>query len=145
MITREKQEQIYDDWFHKVGDVDVKQSYGLYRPEVIRASSIFGLLECSTKECVEMFHLMSQKYYTFREFRVIIGAVLDFDRQYVFKDYLSHGFRLDDDLVLNNKEDYVLWHYDEIDFDTDFQVKFIFRVGESSPIFQEKNDERFYC
>jgi hypothetical protein len=118
MITREKQEQIYDDWFHKVGDLNVKYSHSIDKLDVIKASSIFKLLECSPKECISMYELMSQNYYTFREFRTIIGAILDFDRQYVFREYLSHG--LDRDLVLNDREDYVLWHYDEIDFDVDF-------------------------
>jgi hypothetical protein len=118
MITKEKQEQIYDDWFHKVGDLDIAWKCSVGKLDVVKAYSIFKLLECTSDECMKMYSLISQNYYTFKEFRVIIGAVLDFDRQYVYRDYLSHG--MNNDLVMNDKEDYVLWHYDEIIFDADF-------------------------
>ncbi len=118
MITKEKQEQIYDDWFHKVGDLNLAYSHSIAKLDVVNASSIFRLLECSPRECISMFDLMSQNYYTFYEFRTIIGAILDEDRQFVFRDYLSHGMK--NDLIFNDREDYVIWHYDEIDFDVDF-------------------------
>lgn len=132
MISKEKQEEIYDKWFERFDCLNLRHSHSICRVDVINASSVFKLLDCSPRECMSMFDLMSQKYYTFKEFRVIIGAILDADRQYVYRDYLSHG--MNDDLIINDREDYVLWHYDEIDFDVDFQF-LCYGVGESSPDF----------
>jgi hypothetical protein len=118
MITKAKQEEIYGKWFDKFDSLNLRYSHSIDKLDIIKASSIFKLLECSPRECVSMFELMSQHYYTFLEFRFIIGAVLDFDRQYVFKEYLGYG--MNDDLVKNDRDDYVLWHYDEIDFEFEF-------------------------
>lgn len=118
MITKEKQEEIYDKWFDKFDAINLRYSHSIDKLDIIKASSILKLLECTPKECISIYQLMSQNYYTFKEFRTIIGAVLDFDRQYVYKEYLSYG--MNDDLVFNDRDDYVLWHYDEIDFDFEF-------------------------
>ena len=116
---REKQEQIYDDWFHKFDGMNLKYSLGRYRPEVIYASNVLELLECSYDEKVQIIELMSQKYYTMREFKVILATVLDYDREYVYWEYFCPDFIVDEDLIFNDGKDYLI-ELDYVRFDLDF-------------------------